>query len=402
MKRSRPSSWKRLLASSRLPLGLLSLGVASSASASAASPEAPRAPLSRELLASDSSSMARLFHQKMASLPPEQAKPYMPLDLGDPAQFDFVLHRLQAAGNTPENSPRLFSSLHKARALARRGGAPSQAQQDCLSFITLEEQPLPGTIEFRSSAQVSCFGNDGYLFSDLSAFQADSQQRNLTQLDRHSNEEFGTHVGASERASLSLTYRYEKDRLLHLDSLALAFDKDTGAALASYSTAATSAYPESSGVQSLQDPGFTLYHPVDLINGVDPSTGLTETVIRVCLNRGLIASGNIDCDYASVVKTATGFAMYPLNGDYYTSPPPIGLAPVAPGYSAAYGTWVSGPYAFQPDAGGAYYDPSNTYIPLRFTYDAGATAEGACTITSYEPGYTQAILTMVQADSPSC
>ncbi|HYO74739.1 MAG TPA: Hint domain-containing protein, partial [Archangium sp.] len=47
-------------------------------------------------------------------------------------------------------------------------------------------------------------------------------------------------------------------------------------------------------------------------------------------------------------------------------------------------------------------DPSNTYIPLRFTYDAGATAEGACTITSYEPGYTQAILTMVQADSPSC
>jgi len=389
MPRTRSASWKRLLPVCPLALALLPLGASAT-------------PVTREQLAADATAMALLFQERMSTVPAGEARPSLTLDLGDKAQYDFVLHRLQAAGNTPGNSPRLFASLARARALARRGGAPSQAQRDCLSFITLEEQPLPGTVQFRGASQVSCFGNDGYLFSDLSAFQADAGRRNLALLDRHGSEEFGTHVGASERASLSLTYRYEKDRLLQLDSLVLAFDKDSGAALATYSTAATSGYPESTGVQSLQEQGITLYHPVDLVNGVDPSTGLNETVIRMCLNRGLIASGNIDCDYASVVDTGAGFAMYPLNGDYASSPLPIGLAPVAPGASVSSGTWVSGPYAFRPDGGGASYDPNNTYIPLRFTYDAGATAEGACTITSYDAAFSQAMLTMVQADSPSC
>jgi hypothetical protein len=397
---TRSSSRKRLLPLSRLTLSLLSVGVG--ATASAAAHDAGKTSVTREVLVADSTAMVRLFQAYMSPLPAEQARPSMPLDLSDPAQYDFVLHRLRAAGNTPANSPRLFANLDKARALARRGGEPTKAQRSCLSFITLEEQALPGTVEFHGASQVSCFGNDGYLFSDLSAFQADAERRNLSALDRRTSEEYGTHVGASERASLSFTYRYEKERLLQFDSLALAFDKDSGAALATYTTAATSGLPDSPGVSSLQDPGLTLYHPVDLINGVDPTTGLTETVIRMCLNRGLIESGNIDCDYSSVVNTGSGYAMYPLDGDYDTSPLPIGLAPVAPVASTNSGTWVSGPYPFVPEGGGAYYDSSNTYIPLRFTYDAGANAEGPCTITSYEPSFTQAMLNMVQADSPAC
>lgn len=400
MTHTRSSSRKRLLPVSRLALSLLSLGVGTIASA--ASQEGGKPSITREVLAADSTAMARLFQAYMSVVPAGEAQPSMPLDLSDPAQYAFVLHRLQAAGNTPANAPRLFASLEKARALARRGGEPSKAQRECLSFITLEEQPLPGTVEFHGASQVSCFGNDGYLFSDLSAFQADAERRNLALLDRRGSEEYGTHVGATERASLSLTYRYEKERLLQLDSLALAFDKESGVALATYTTAATSGLPESPGVASLQEPSIAFHHPADMVNGVDPSTGLNEAVIRVCLNRGLIASGNIDCDYASVVRTASGFAMYPLNGDYYNSPLPIGLAPVAAGASLSSGTWVSGPYAFVPDGGSTYYDSTKTYIPLRFTYDAGATAEGACTITSYEATFSQAMLNMVQADSPSC
>ncbi|HYO67395.1 MAG TPA: Hint domain-containing protein, partial [Archangium sp.] len=157
-----------------------------------------------------------------------------------------------------------------------------------------------------------------------------------------------------------------------------------------------SAYPESSGEvygYTAQDPSLTIQSPRDLINGTDGAT------TRLCLNRGLIQSGNIDCDYASVVRTATGSAMFPLNGDYANSPAPYGLGAVDAASSAASGRWVSSTTVFQASS---LYDTTRTYIPLQLTYNAGATAEGACTITSYEPAYTKAILTMVQADSPYC
>ncbi|HZH15065.1 MAG TPA: Hint domain-containing protein [Archangium sp.] len=386
MSTRKPTSKKHLF----LVPGLALATVALAGPASAAAPVTARKPQApaKAVLLSDASRMTRLFSKKMNALPPEQAMPSMRLDLGNEAHYQFVLHRVLAAGNTPDNSPRLFASLEKARELARSVAAPST--QECSQIITLEDSNLPGTVLFKSAALASCFGNDGYLFSDLQAYQANAERTNHTLLDRRANEDYGTHVGGNDRASLELTYRYEKDQLLQLDSLVLGFDAQTGAALASYATVATSGLPESQ--VNTVDPSFAIYHPKDLINSPD------EQTLRVCLERGAYTGTNVDCDYASVVSTANGLKMYPLPNAPAT--PPSGIAAVNVAQSQSTGLWSadSAGYFAPPDA----YNTANTYVPLHGQYYAGDLNGAQCTITSYDAPATRATLYMVQPDSTFC
>ncbi|HYO74740.1 MAG TPA: hypothetical protein VEU33_52590 [Archangium sp.] len=360
------------------------------ADAPAAAPRKSEAPTRATLLA-DASRMTRLFLETMNALPPEQARSSMRLDLGDASQYQFVLHRVLAAGHTPENNPRLFQSLEKARALARAGATSST--QECSQLITLEEGNPPGAVRFTSSALVSCFGNDGYLYSDLQAHQANAQYVNHTLLDRRVSEEHGPQVGATDRASLELTYRYEKDQLLQLDSLVLGFDARTGAALASYATVASSGYPEQTvyGVDS----SMAIYHPVDVVNNV------SEVVLRMCLNRNTNTSYSRDCDYAMVVSTASGLRQYPLNGNTTTSPPPTGIAGADALATQSSGAWVANGGAYFTPA--AAFDMSRVYVPLQGHYSAGTDANNnACTITSFDANYTRATLHSMQGDTTYC
>ncbi len=371
-------------------LALATVAVAGPATAApAATAKKQQAPAKGVLLA-DASRMTRLFVNTMNARPPEQAMPSMRLDLADEGQYQFVLNRVLAAGNTPENSPRLFQSLEKARELARAGVAPSA--QECSQIIPTEETNLPGTVLFKSAAQVSCFGNDGYLFSDIQAHQANMERINHTLLERRAYEEYGTQAGGTDRASLELTYRYEKDQVIQFDSLVLGFDAKTGAALASYATLVTSGYPESQ--VNTVDPSHIIYHPKDLIN--TPS----ETTTRFCLERGAWTGTNVDCDYASVVSTPSGLQMWPLPGDAVTPPNGIAAVDVA-ATQAAGGVWKAA-------TGAAYFAPSqaystaNTYVPLHGQYFAGDVNGAQCTITSYDPATTKATLTMVMPDSTFC
>ncbi|HYO68661.1 MAG TPA: Hint domain-containing homing endonuclease [Archangium sp.] len=388
MKPTRPSK-KHLFLVPHLALASVAIAGTATAAAPAAAPKKSEAPAKGVLMA-DATRMTRLFNKTMDARPSEQRHYSMRLDLGDEAQYQFVLHRILAAGNTPENSPRLFQSLEKARELARAGVAPASTKE-CSQLITLEESPLPGTMLFQSAAMVSCFGNDGYLFSDLTAFQAGEDSTNQALLDRRSREEYGTHVGGSERASLDVMYRYEKNKVLQLDSLALGFDAETGAALATYATVATA------GMRSTLNgalPTTTFIHPRDLINAAG------EQVLRLCLQRGGYAGTNIDCDYATVVQSG-GLQLYPLNGDYVNSPPPTGIAAVDVAQSQNTQVWAAnGASYFVPPTA---YSVANTYVPLQGVYSATSDDAGnQCTITSYNPTFNKATLYMVQADPTQC
>jgi hypothetical protein len=385
MSTRKPTSKKHLFLVPGLALATVAIAGPATA-ATAVTAKKQQAP-ARGVLLADASRMTRLFRTTMEARTPELAMPFLRLDLSDEAQYQFVLNRVLASGNSPDNSPRLFQSLEKARELARSGAAPSS--QQCSQLISLEESTLPGTMLYKSAAQVSCFGNDGYLYSDVQAHQANAELINHKLLDRRAHEEYGTQAGATDRASLELTYRYEKDQVLQIDSLVLGFDAKTGAALASYASVATSGV--SDPVNSLQqDP--TIYHPKDLLNAPDENANT-----RICLERGANVGTHIDCDYASVVVTDYGLEMYPAESD--PELPATGLAAVNVAEARAAGVWMADT--------SAYFEPSstytsNTYMPLQGQYYAGDDNGVQCSFTHYDAAATKATLFAVQSDSEYC
>ncbi len=299
--------------------------------------------------------------EQMAQLLAEKApgRDTLQLDLSDKAQYDFVVGRLLASGNTPENSPRLFERLKQARKQALKGADMSSAA--CNQSIDLVQEPALGTSLFTAKALVGCqSANRDYVFADVRAFRANADGSGLELLAQRSAEDY-TGGGNFDAAGINFGYAQEKGKRLQVDSLVLSFNDATGAAFGSYSLTYTDGAPEPLTQATLDY--FTIEQPKEITGGAP---------IRLCINRGLV-SGNIDCDYGSVVPS--GNALWPRF--WPETENPYAMAADVGGDT----TWSADPANIF--AASSAWDFSKTYMPLQGVLYAGSTdTAGNCSIQS--------------------
>lgn len=332
------SHWKKLTLVPCLMSSLLA------APALAASP-------SKADLAKGAEKMAHLLAKKAPGLDT------LTLDLSDKQQYDFVLQRLRASGNTPENSPRLFARLQQARGQAAREGTNAAT---CNHSIELRQEPLAGTTLFGAKALVGCVNADrDYVFADMSAWKGSAS--GLEQLGQKAAEDY-TGGGRFDAAAVDVAFSPNKGERLHMDSLMLSFDDKSGAAFASYSMLFLDS------VDSAQGGDFSTQATLDYITIEHPKEITGGAPIRLCLNRGLV-SGNIDCDYGSI---ATDYRLWPRPNETL---PPFGMAADVGGDSV----WsADGRFIYTP---ATPWDYTKTYMPLQGVLYAGSEdATGNCTI----------------------
>jgi hypothetical protein len=287
----------------------------------------------------------------------------MKLDLADPAQYNFIVSRLLASGNTPENSPRLFARLKAAQAKAMAG---KLASPECVSTIHLKTQPALGTTLYTANAEVGCrFARQDYVFADVNAWQAQEDGRGLEQLATESAEDYSG-GGRFEAAAVDFSYSPQQGQRLQVDSLVLSFDDAEGAVYASYKMMPMTGEQPASVVGDFSIQGaieqLVIAHPRELTGG---------TPIRICSGRGLYSSSQIDCDYATIHSDWT---MWPRTW------PDSNPWAMAGDFSGADTVWSA-------DRNNAYFpaaawNQSATYMPIAGLLDAGTLNGTACVVSA--------------------
>ncbi|WNG40897.1 hypothetical protein F0U61_49795 [Archangium violaceum] len=332
-----------------------------------------RQEVDRQALAAESLHMARLYarwQQEVQAQGRGDRKNgdgrQMPIDLSDDSQYSFVKNRLEAAGNTPENSPQLFRRLEKARK-DKKTGTPGSATREALLHSTTTDGSsessrcghlLPLTdvattdasvARFQASGLVTCFNGSDYSYADVTAFATNPERTQFRVLDTQSLEEYAGAVLETPPVDLSLTVGTGEE--LFVDSMAVAFDESTGEAHLSY-TAAES---------SIVAPGARDYNTLSITHPRE-LTGkhYQDNPIRTCLERGFL-SGFLDCDYTSGHKD-------PVTGVFTPFAKPFtGIAAVDPEASKPpMGEWISAQGQYWEPVGG--YDISHLYVVMSGEY----------------------------------
>lgn len=298
-----------------------------------------------ETLMADSMYMTQLFRRTSG----KAGAPWMTIDFADPAQHRFVVNRLLASGNTPDNSPYLFSRVDRMRqkALARAKGdvTINNHMKKCGHLLQMQKANSSYTANVHSNPQVSCFNGADYTYADIFAYRMTEAGMNRTLLASNSGEEYGggrnfTDVGVDVSIPLDSGYK------LTLDSMVMTMD-DSGEEFSSYNIEDT--------VIVTTNFTYVITHPQERINAVP------EVTIRTCLERGTVA-GNLDCDYASVYKNPTTGVITPYapNGAA-----PTGIAAVK---LPATTTWAADPALYwtpTTDTGApATFNSTKLYVPL--------------------------------------
>ncbi|MFP2907104.1 Hint domain-containing protein [Pyxidicoccus sp. 3LFB2] len=286
----------------------------------------------------------------------------MPLDLSDAEQYAFVMKRLEAAGNTQANSPRLFSSLaqQRERVLAEKAGGAVRAAQTtdewCAHLLPLEEV-AHGTsaTTFQGSGYITCKGGSDYSYVDFNAYSTTPDRQEFELLSTTATEAYLAKT--LETDPLNVVLDAGPDRVLYYDSVGMAYDEASGRMETYYSTADTTVL--------LLPPGLNFDHPRELIGG-----NLAGNAIRTCLERGS-ATGALDCDYALAKKDAAG-TIIAFKGGY------TGVAAVNPPASVAASKWTPDTGAFWPTPG--TFSSAKLYVPARGTYVTGLPS--SCTVQS--------------------
>lgn len=321
--------------------------------------EAPPAAVQQER-ATDSLKMAKLYSQWRQ----DHAGTQMPLDLGDTDQYAFLMKRLEAAGNTPANSPRLFSSLsqRRERVLAERASGTVTAAQTtpaewCGHLLPLEEV-AHGTSKttFEGSGFITCAGGSDYSYVDFNAYSTTPERQEFQLLATTATEAYLAKT--LETDPLDVVLDAGPDRVLFYDSVAMAYDEASGRMETYYSTADTTVL--------LLPPGLQFEHPRELIGG-----NLAGNAIRTCLERGS-ATGALDCDYALANKNPTTGAVTAFAGGY------TGVAAVDSAASLTAARWKPDTAAYWATPG--TFSSAKLYIPARGTYTTGLPS--TCTVTS--------------------
>src|SRR5690242_15918823 len=200
----------------------------------------------KQVLAEDSRAMTQRYRQWQQSLHAQALKSgeneQMPLDLGDPVHYRFVMNRLAAAGLSAVNAPRLFlrlDELHRRVRLPERplgalagevrsAGAPATSDGTwCGHMISLGALGGDNTYaRFQGTGLTSCFGGSDYGFVDINAFVTDEDQSAFELLATESHEEYAGKV--LETAPISVSVRRQDDKELLVDSMAMAFNETSG------------------------------------------------------------------------------------------------------------------------------------------------------------------------------
>jgi hypothetical protein len=313
----------------------------------------------RQDQATDSLKMAKLYEQWRQ----RHSGTQMPLDLGDADQYAFLMKRLEAAGNTPANSPRLFSVLsqRRASALAERGSGSVQAQQTtepewCGHTLPLEEIAHGTTsTSFVGSGYITCFGGSDYSYVDFNAYSTTPERQEFQLLATTSTEAYLAKT--LETDPMDVVLDAGPDRVLFYDSVAMAYDEASGRMETYYSTADTTVL--------LLPTSLNFDHPRELIGG-----NLAGNAIRTCLERGS-ATGALDCDYALARKDSAG-NIIPFAGGY------TGVAAVNGPSSVAARRWTPDTAAYWPTPG--TFSSSKLYLPAQGNYVTGI--QTGCTVQS--------------------
>jgi hypothetical protein len=326
--------------------------------------EAPTAADLRE----DTAYMIRTFRPR-----PEMSRlGFASVDLSDTRQFNYVIRRLVKTGNTPENSPRLFSSLDRIRkeavALRAQGGdglgtAQSALQSlQCGQFIDPIMDIAGGYTNNDAKALVTCFGGTDYVYADLTAYETDDAETYYTEIASDYGEEY---AGVNAPAGIdfndvgTITAMQNDVGKSHLlESLAIATDADGNSSVTfALRKSAAESTPAS----------IALTHPVEGSGGLP---------IRNCIKRGTFA-GNGDCDYAGV------------DGAGLPSGAPVGIAKMA----QIGGVWRADPAPANQWFPWPGFSAAKLYLPLAGTFNAGS-LNGACSITGFNAAGTTTVMTL--------
>ncbi|WP_375768633.1 Hint domain-containing protein [Archangium gephyra] len=324
----------------------------------------------KQALVADSLYMARLYsgwEKQLEAQGQERGRKgsHMELDLADDTQYRFVTNRLQAAGSTPQNSPQLFRKLETMRKEKKTGTPGPKARKDRLTSATAGEAeansrcghmlPLtdvasadPKLAKFQASGLVTCFDGADYAYADVTAFAANRERTEFRVLGTESLEEYASAV--LETPPLPLSLKVNPDEELFADSVAIAFDEETGEQHVSYTVAESSLV--ALGAHDINT--ITVQYPKELIG-----SHFRDNPIRTCLERGAV-TGYLDCDFASGSKDPVTGYFKPFAKPY------TGIGAADPESSRS--AWVPAAGAYWEPSGGAAYDISRLYLPLRGWY----------------------------------
>jgi hypothetical protein len=375
MKLSLNASSRMLPRLAPVMLGLAMLG------AGCAQQKTPAREVDKQALVADSLYMARLYagwEQQLEAQGHTRGGrgSQMELDLADDTQYRFVKNRLLAAGSTPENSPQLFRKLETLRKEKKTGTPGPKARKDRLTASATGEAPensrcghlLPladvaspdNTVaKFQASGLVTCFNGSDYAYADVTAFAANRERTQFRVLGSESLEEYASAVLETPPLPLSLKVGPEEE--LFVDSVAIAFDEETGEEHLSYAVAESSLVALGAHDINL----ITVRYPKELIGKMH-----SDNPIRTCLERGAV-SGFLDCDYASGSKD-------PVTGIFKPFAKPFtGVGAADP--EASHSMWVPAAGAYWEPASGAY-DGSHLYLPMRGWYQV--TLPSDCTLNA--------------------
>lgn len=319
-------------------------------------------------LIEDTAYMLRNFRSK----PEMSTLGFASVDLSDTRQFNYVIRRLVKTGNTPENSPRLFSALDRIRkdsvALQAQSGdglgtARSALQSlQCGQFLDPKLAVGAGNTNDDAKALVTCFGGTDYVYTDLTAYETDDAETYYTEVASDYGEEYAgvdAPAGIDFKDVGTVTDTLNDVGKSHLlESLAIATDADGNSSVtfAMFKTLAASA-----------PAAITFTHPVENAGGPP---------IRNCIKRASFV-GNGDCDYAGV--DAAGLP----------SGAPVGIAKMV----QVNGVWRADSAPANQWFPWPNFSQANLYLPLAGTFDAGS-RNGACSITSFDATNTTTIMTL--------
>ncbi len=275
-------------------------------------------------MTNDSLYMARVHADWSKGHPQSQ----MPMDLANETQYRFLMNRVKAAGYTAQNAPRLFERLNTQRtqALARSGQKVSALEVEqaarCGHLMPLQAVEDSDLSHFVATGYVTCFGGADYSYVDVSAYSTTPTLEQFTLLESTVAEAYGEKTLESE--PLDLRLEPGMDRVLFVDSVAMAYNEATGSSVVLYNSISATAMP------ALVFPELTFEHPTDLIGNADQ-----HGIIRTCLRRGAI-EGALDCDYAAAHRdTTTGNTIvFPTDRTYNA------VAGINRNASTAQGKWI--------------------------------------------------------------
>lgn len=284
------------------------------------------------------------------------------LNLANKTDWDFLRNRLASAGKTEQNAPELFRrmGLIRERALARQAsGTLADDPRNgawCNHFLKFDRAHIPdGNVHtFFPVVQVSCKDGADYVYADLLNYDTHETESDSVLHSSTSGEEYGDGREFDD-VKIPATIATGRSRVLRMESLALALGTTIDQ---------TSYIVERAAVINTL-PSMTFTHPRKIL----PAPVSAE--IMACQLRG-----GLDCDYAVAGYQNGNLTAYP--------PSPTG---VAASYSNQPGTLnPSDFWSFT-----APYQYDNLYVPVRGTFNAGASNGFQCTLASVAMARVQLI-----------